>query len=276
MYAAHLAEEGSAAKTLTEPEQIYGHVAGVSLIILAIFSSKPIRQRYYELFVKVHTIGYLLVVIFVALHRPDLSKPVIWIVFFVVACYFLSRLVRGVQMVYNSHRNSATIIPLEGATKLVLAKTLPARPGDHIFVTIPAIRLFESHPFTISDLDSTQLRVRRREGFTSALHEYAKQHPGTKLRVLIEGPFGTGHDVKNFDKVILTAGGVGATYMFAVALDVVRQKEWNCNKQVEMIWVIKSEGRFYPESSFRLHTDLFQHISIGSVTKFKKSKIQNV
>ncbi|KAF2104692.1 hypothetical protein NA57DRAFT_70900 [Rhizodiscina lignyota] len=241
IYTGSLFTQGQAYPTLLQIEQIHGYIAGGGLFVMCMFAIQPIRQRFYELFVKTHMIGFLLVIINVGLHKPDLVRKAVWIVVFIGASFFLSRLVRFLVLVYNSWGNRAILMPLNGATKVVFKKTLRAKPGDHIFITIPKVRTFEAHPFTISDTTYTQLRIRNRDGFTAALHEYAQQHPGKEVSVLIDGPFGNTPDFHSYDKVLLVAGGVGATFSFAIALDIVRRKQWNDNQIIELAWIIQSE-----------------------------------
>lgn len=232
--------EENATDTLYMKEQYFGYAAGTTLFVLSVFSLKPIRKRFYEVFLKVHTFGYIILIIMVGLHKPDLTRKVVWIITFVGASYFLSRVVRVAFLPYNSWGNSVTLTPLNGATKVVFKRRLRAEPGDHLFITIPAIRPFESHPFTICDNDVTQLRCRKRDGFTRVLHEYAEQNAGEALRVIVDGPYGSTPDFATYDKALIVAGGVGATFSFCVVLDLVRRAK--TEQVVDFLWIVKSEG----------------------------------
>jgi predicted ferric reductase len=242
VYVSALCEEGAAYETITMTEQIHGMIAGSSLLLLCVLSIKPLRQRFYEVFVKTHTFFYLMIIINVGMHKPDLSRKVIWIVTFVAASYTFSRVARAGMLLYNSYGNAATLTPLEGATKVTLKKRVEAKPGDHILLKFPALGWAESHPFTISDTEFTQLRVRKRDGFTAALHDKALESPGKSLNVLIEGPFGATPNFHKYDKVLLVAGGIGATFSISVALDLARRGQGDSSQSVEMLWMVKSEG----------------------------------
>jgi predicted ferric reductase len=245
LYIGYLRHENAFYPEMTIMEQIHGYIAGGALFVGCLFAFRPIRQRFYELFFKVHTAMYILILINVGLHKPEIGRKVVWVLAFAGSALVAGRLVRFLQMLYHSIGQRATLIPLDGATKIIMDRKFRSSPGDHIFITIPVIRAFESHPFTISDTKNTELCVRRRNGFTAALNEYAKKNPGAKLRVLIEGPFGNIPNYTSFDQVILVAGGVGITFCISIALDIVRSPKWNQDKKAQLHWMVKSECEFF-------------------------------
>jgi len=69
------------------------------------------------------------------------------------------------------------------------------------------------------------------------------KHPGAILRALIDGPYG---QLPNFskvaDKVILVAGGSGATFIFGVALDMIKKLGDPRKPTIEFIWTVKKKG----------------------------------
>ena len=212
--------------------------------MIGVFSLPYFRQNHYELFSKVHTLCYLFVFVNAGMHEP---KANLWILVFFCASFFLSRILRALKMCWNSVGNYATLTPMNGLTKVTFSERIDAKPGSHVFVTFPTLRPFESHPFTISDIEDTQLRVSRRGGFTAVLHDYATKNPGCQVRVLVEGPFGHVPNFKSFDRVLLIAGGVGATYSMSIALDIARIQDWPRDRKiVEFIWVVQHEGLCVP------------------------------
>ena len=125
--------------------------------------------------------------------------------------------------------------------------------GTHCFLWIPKIRVFETHPFTIIRATplSLDMVVAAHDGFTNDLHSYAVKHPGAILRASIDGPYG---QLPNFskvvDKVILVAGGSGATFTFGVALDMIKWLGDSAKPTIDFIWTVKEEGN---HTSFLLH-----------------------
>lgn len=244
---------------LHQPNVIHGYTAGAALFVTAMSGLPFIRKRFYEAFVKVHTVGYILLLVCLQFHQQQTYKKVVWFVIFMALVLLLSRAARLFKIARNSWGNYATLIPLEGVTKVVLSRSIKAKAGEHIFITIPAVRGLESHPFSISDTENTQVRCRARGGFTKSLLSYAEKHPGARVRVVVEGPFGVTEDVGRFDKGLVIAGGVGATYLFAVALEVVRRKDWVDGRVVELIWVLQQQGEFsFFSPSFDISLSLYK------------------
>lgn len=157
------------------------------------------------------------------------------------------RILRTTRTFFYSFGTRATITPLpHGGTQVVL-NWAPSRviPGNHCFLWIPKIRLLETHPFTIvsSTPSSLQLVIAAYDGFTSDLHQYAKKNPGVSLRASIDGPYGATPDLtKSADKIILIAGGSGASFTFGVALDMLKKLGTSTKTTIEFIWSVKEHG----------------------------------
>ncbi|KAH8601638.1 ferric reductase NAD binding domain-containing protein [Bisporella sp. PMI_857] len=228
---------------LLEREQIYGIVAGCFMFIMLV-SAIVIRRARYELFYLTHIIMYILLLIYVPLHVVHHNENASTIAIVVAAVWGADRLLRGSRILWYSHGNHATITPLKnGGTRIVLSRS-PSRatPGNHCFVWIPKIRLIESHPFTIVSATPTSLElvIAAYDGFTNDLRRYAVKHPGSSLQASIDGPYGATPDfVKTADKVLLIAGGSGASFTFGVALDMLRRLGDSTNTTIEFVWCVK-------------------------------------
>jgi NAD(P)H-flavin reductase len=180
-----------------------------------------------------------------ALHRPELDAEKVGILACIAAAIWLSdRLIRFSRLIFNGINNEATVYPLpNGGTQILLKKALPrAVPGKHCFVWLPKVRLFETHPFTIVSTSPAELIVNSYSGFTRDLAKYARNNPGGTIRVSVEGPYGTFPDPIDFDKVILVAGGSGATFTFGIASNMLQKMTGDSNKQIEFIWAVKDRG----------------------------------
>ena len=136
------------------------------------------------------------------------------------------------------------------------------RPGQHVFLTIPSVGLWTSHPFSpawsheggaqdsekgidISRLDSlvnhgstVSFLVRRRAGFTNSLFQKAEKSPNRRisLKAFVEGPYGGSTCLDSYGTVMLFAAGVGITHQviagFANGTVAVRR--------LCLVWVIQS------------------------------------
>lgn len=147
-------------------------------------------------------------------------------------------------MFYFSLGNFATLVPLEnGGTRIVLKK-IPrwAKAGTHVFLWIPAIRKIETHPFTIvrTQGGGAEFVVAKQDGFTRDLYDYAAANPGARIRASVDGPYGTTPCFEDADKVILVAGGSGASYSAGVAVQLASRMDLR-RAIIEFWWVIRDE-----------------------------------
>ncbi|KAI1850219.1 hypothetical protein JX265_002116 [Neoarthrinium moseri] len=201
-----------------------------------------LRRLQYELFYVFHIVLFMMMVVTLALHRPELEAEKVGMVACIAAgIWALDRLIRFSRLLYNGINNEATVHPLpNGGTQILLRKPLPrSRPGAHCFVWLPKVRLFETHPFTIVATSPTELIVNTYSGFTRDLHKYALKNPGASLRVSLEGPYGTFPDPIDFDKVVLVAGGSGASFTFGLASNMLSKMTETSDKQIDFIWTVK-------------------------------------
>lgn len=218
-----------------------------------IFSGAIVRLVWYEIFFVTHVLCFLMALIGASYHQPDLARNGLLIMLILIAVMWATdRLVRGSRMLFRSVNNHATLEPLpDGGTKIIIAKKpMGAVAGKHCFVWIPAIRKFESHPFTIAGTEPMEFVVNARDGFTRDLHEYAAAKPGAKLTASVDGPYGTFPDPITFDKVVLIAGGSGATFTFGLAVNMLERMDAASTKSIVFIWIVKKHGESDSNSCF--------------------------
>jgi predicted ferric reductase len=78
---------------------------------------------------------------------------------------------------------------------LKLKKNFSWEPSNHLFIAIPAVDVFQSHPFTISSLESEgkcQLLIQVHDGFTKRLYNRVRKGE-TEFMCIINGPYGSSH-----------------------------------------------------------------------------------
>lgn len=151
-----------------------------------------------------------------------------------------------------------------------------AYPGSHIYLSIPAAArpdsnpasvaflLFEFlfNPFTVASIDDETgdlTLVARHTGgpLTTALARFAGLKPANtvsrstivsreegKIPLCIEGPYGVSRHFPNlaggeFDRVLLIAGGIGATFTVPLYRGIVHD---NPSVKVEMVWAVRGAG----------------------------------
>lgn len=256
-YSAYFAEEGEGSM-LTSNTSIYGTIAGSCFFILGL-TGIFLRKRWYELFYYTHIILFALSVVMTGLHQPSFVDGLLVMTVLCGSMWFLDRLIRFGRLVLYSTNNSVTLTPLpHGGTRVTLAKApIAAKSGKHCFLWIPAIRGLETHPFTISAMDPLEFVVTSHDGFTKDLHDRAVAHPGVPLRASVEGSYGTFPSAKNFDKVVMVAGGTGASFTFGVALNALKELKENSNTKIMFIWTVRHRSLlgWYKEHLWTLSRD---------------------
>lgn len=150
---------------------------------------------------------------------------------------------------------------------LKIARPWRFQPGQHVFLTIPSIGLWTSHPFSVawSDEDdqldsekgvaldsqdvlattgtSMSLVVRRRTGFTDALHaKIAKSEGRLTVNAIVEGPYGGHQDLSSYGTVLFFAGGVGITHQVPFVRHLVAgfANGTVAARRLLLVWVIQS------------------------------------
>lgn len=232
---------------LREDAQIAGIIAGFMFLIM-VAAAVLLRQYAYEAFYVMHLTAFCVAIICIGFHRPDIRTRIPIILCLTAALFLTDRLIRVSRLLFNSTNNEATVYPLpNGGTRVLLSKK-PHRavPGKHVLMWIPKIRWFEMHPFTIIDMEAangtTEFVLKSYNGFTRRLHNYALANPGAKLWAAAEGPYGTFPDPMEYDKIILIAGGSGASYTFGLVGNLLERMDAQSTKNIVFIWTAKTQG----------------------------------
>lgn len=231
-------------KQLTERNQVMGIVAGWAMLII-LATALLLRKLRYEVFYIIHIVMYILILITVGMHRPLISTRTLVIIIFTASIWVADRILRFLKISLFGLGNTATITPLShGGTRIVLRKSSRfAVPGSHCFLWIPGIRMAETHPFTVVSSSPLEFVIAARDGFTRDLHEFALKNPGRSLRASIDGPYGAAFHMTGVTKVLFIAGGSGASFSLGVAVDLVRKLGDSGSTTVEIIWVVKEQGK---------------------------------
>ena len=243
LYTAYFSGNGRLISMYAERKMIAAIVAGFSLLS-SVFASTVLRRIWYEAFYVVHIASFISLIVSIGFHQPDFGKGLI-VTLLIASMWLSDRIIRAGRLLLYSVNNSATLHPLpNGGTKIVMKK-VPARTeaGKHCFVWIPAIRKFESHPFTIHKSNPVEFTVKAHNGFTRDLHRYASDHPGVSVKASIDGPYGTFPDPMEFDKIVLIAGGGGATFTFGLAVNVLERMKDEAHKHIVFIWAVRQHGK---------------------------------
>lgn len=234
-------------------------------------SPSIVRHAFYETFLHVHIVLAFVSLVVVWLHLEGdkqqnlvIAALLIWIVERCVRLYKIIRtnIGRGVT--------HAEVEALPGdALKITLRVVRPwkFRPGQHVYLYMPSVGLWTSHPFSVSwsqEADGTidekglpvatqdvlkkrttnlSLIIRRRTGFTEKMWKRAERSQGNKFvtAALVEGPYGH-KDFQSYGTVMLFAAGVGITQQVPQVRDLVRAyANGTCaTRRVTLVWIIQS------------------------------------
>ncbi|KAK5987415.1 putative ferric reductase transmembrane component-like protein [Cladobotryum mycophilum] len=254
-YAVTFVSLGSAAR-LAERKEVYGEIAGVAFVLMGV-TGALVRKWWYELFYVVHITLWMLAVVMVSLHQPEFGHKILIAVIVAACMWALDRLIRAVRLLVYSANNSVTLTPLPNGATRVSVKKAPygAASGEHCFLWIPKIRTFETHPFTIAAMEPLEFVVSSHDGFTRDLHRYAVANPGATLKASVEGSYGTMPNPKEYDTVLLVAGGSGATFTFGSALDMLKKLQQEEKKNIIFVWIVKYESQL---AWFATHLDTLE------------------
>ncbi|TEY78813.1 hypothetical protein BOTCAL_0045g00300 [Botryotinia calthae] len=256
---------------ITTPIIIYG-ILSFWLINLLIVTSLPIVRRWsYRVFFTIHLFVAITIIPLLFFHATALR-------IYILEALALFVIDLGIRK-FNTVKAFATIKPVpETSLVEVTIPVTPSKisqfqyaPGQHVYLSIPPSSVPKStgynrhlyellyNPFTVasvSDSPSPQitLTMRTLNGPTtsalSSLSHLSKARPPLN----IEGPYGTSRKFPNlaekFDRVLLVAGGVGATFTLPIyrAVKQEMENEGRIGSHVRMIWVMRDAA----ESSWAL------------------------
>lgn len=269
-------------KIKTDPITQRGLAAWSILLWIVLSSLAPIRRWNYELFVLQHLVTVAGFAAAVYLHIPDEFRVWVWVpIGFAIA----DRVVRSLSVIYinlsifhqkNKHSRfwacQATFEPIGSDMTRIIIKNPPVGwlPGQHVFLSCHSVAPLQSHPFTIASIpqDGTmEFLVQSKSGGTRRFFNHAQNHCGLPLvkndtnpthmaAVAIEGPYGYLRPLRQFDSVVLIAGGCGSTFTVPLLRDLVLSckllKERGAStktfetstgaatRSIRFVWVVKS------------------------------------
>mmetsp|Transcript_65269 Transcript_65269/g.147206 ORF Transcript_65269/g.147206 Transcript_65269/m.147206 type:complete len:425 (-) Transcript_65269:99-1373(-) len=235
----------------------------MGLLLFALYG--PLRRRAFELFYRLHWVGFLVVIGAALAHEAGAVSfgIILWAVDvalrygYQASCRYprearIEALEAGVVRVVIPAKAALAGSAVAGGGRGGGAQphkaTLRFRAGQYVFLCVPELGLFEWHPFSISSCPAEAsrkggevvLHVRALGDWTTRLHKLAQATPGgTTLPVLLEGPCGEpkidveGGDYAHF---LLISGGIGITPLQSVANQLLDEKRRG--RKVDLIWFV--------------------------------------
>ena len=192
-----------------------------------------VRTYNYELFKYTH---YLMMLFFITGFLHAFS---FW--YYTAFGLILFALDKAIQMVNNARVHvvkGLESVPSAGVTRLTLKGDVFRNPhvaGQYVWLTIPSLDPFQSHPFTISSAPSdsygpdgyVQFTIKDvGEGtWTGRLAALARSRESSDkevepLYVSVDGPYGRAIRYSEYEEVVLVAGGIGITPMASILFEM--------------------------------------------------------
>ncbi|RMY90600.1 hypothetical protein D0861_03575 [Hortaea werneckii] len=237
----------------------YGFGAFAILGWNVVSGSGYFRAKAYELFVIQHICAAAVLIWLLYIHVPAYAKGYIYLSIALVALdwgvRFASSLVRNLHFPPRARSRmmgyQALLKPLAGDVVRVTIKDVDFvwKPGQHVYLSIPRLRPFEVHPFTIASVSdrrrdavssSLTLVIKARKGFSRSLQKAAIDsvtREGT-YTAFLNGPWGTPPDLLHYETVVLLAASSGAS--FTVPLLEHMMQDPSCVRRISFHWIIRS------------------------------------
>ncbi|KAH7131361.1 ferric reductase like transmembrane component-domain-containing protein [Dactylonectria estremocensis] len=258
--------------TFSVPFLLWGFVATCSFVALGLQAFSPVRHAYYEIFKTIHIALAILAVYGLWIHLAQYPPQFTWLKA-AAGLWAADRAARVLRMLWShlgGSRSRTIVEALPGnAVRLTttLARPWSARPGQHAYLYMPSLSLWQSHPFSIAWVDGVedasterlastrqdlmapqQMRVsyviRARTGFTDSLYKKALAAPGGRLETTCysEGPYGGTHSLESYGTAVLFAGGVGITHQVPYVQKLVAgySEGTVATRKILLVWTIQS------------------------------------
>ncbi|KAI9796775.1 MAG: hypothetical protein M1835_003131, partial [Candelina submexicana] len=254
------------------PMILTGLVGVFALLAILVQSHSILRHAFYETFLHLHIAIVMVAVVGLWLHLKGLRQKKLVVV--VVTIWIIQRLWRMTIFMYRNvskGRSTAVVEVLPGDAMRVrvnMARPWAFKPGQHMFLYMPSVGLWTSHPFSVAwsgnEDDSNpekglairqqdaferqkttmSLVIRRRTGFTESLYRKAESAVNGRLVVTAyaEGPYGGIHCLHSYGTVLMFAGGVGITHQVSFVRDLVAgfANGTVAARKLVLVWIIQS------------------------------------
>lgn len=232
----------------------WGVVAGISVAILFVQSLLYLRRKAYETFLLIHIV--MSIIFITAAYKHTVSFGYGAYYYAAIGVWAFDRVIRFARLAAFGSPQATVTLLAEETLRVVIPKPKywHTVPGGHAFIHFLRPSCFwQSHPFTFTDCseenNNITMYIKLKGGITHGLYQHLAQFPGatTKVRVLVEGPYGAPSGARRYKNSLFIAGGNGIPGIYSEVLDLGKR---NSNSQLKLMWIIrewKSLAWFYQE-----------------------------
>lgn len=239
----------------------YGFGAWGVITWMVLSSFGYFRAVSYEIFVAQHIVAAAVLLWLVFIHIPAYAQYNIWMCVGFLAFDWGCRIVHG--FLRNTHLLSKLSLKAPGysASTEVLPGNMVRltlhdvdftwKAGQHVYISVPTLRPFEVHPFTIANTSNAEDSSGGREltvlmkahgGFSRSLHKAAKRDAqnARSRRVFLLGPWGIPPDILHYETVVLVACASGASFIVPLLENLVTKR--GCVQRIQLHWIVRSQA----------------------------------
>ncbi|KAF8424206.1 ferric reductase like transmembrane component-domain-containing protein [Tirmania nivea] len=235
--------------------------AALGCILWMNIASLPFFRRWrYEFFVHIHIFTGVgtLATLFWHCHDKLSSWHYLWATVVIWTTSLAWRFLFKTNWFSSSGKwfsgDTGTITRLtDDGIKITITTRMKWRPGQHVFLRIPAISYLDNHPFTVAskrfgksdkvaEWNDMVLVFKPYKGFTRKVFDISRQLNDISYKMLLDGPYGgMPRKLESFDTVLLIAGGSGITPVIAHLQDLCRKirKGKAVTTDVRIVWTVK-------------------------------------
>lgn len=236
----------------------------VPLVWLCVGSLPWLRRKAFEAFAMLHAPAGAVYVGLLFWHTKNylLSWSYLYATVAIWAACYLARFVfklnwsRPGRLSFLVGDEASITLLADNAIKLTIPTQMRWRPGQYVYLRMPAVSLMGNHPFTIASLCSDDfpsdygdsyrdcvLVFKPYHGFTQRLLQTAIANgPLHSYRAFLDGPYGgMRRELAAFDTCILIAGGSGITSLMSQLLNLVKRMRDGkaITRKVMVVWALK-------------------------------------
>lgn len=251
-----------------------GLMAWISLAIILITALPIVRRQRFEIFYYAHFL-FIAFVIGALIHAdkgPEFLLPgfCLWVV---------DRAIRFWNNFRQARVQSVTQYP--GAlTKINISGVKVRRPGQVVFVQIPAVSHINWHPFSVASApgaSDTTIAIRGLGEYTKRVQTVGSDDkeggvsPVNQFKVRVDGPYGVGRlGWGRLPVTVLVAGGIGITPGMGIVSHIVKNANSQASSRqpspddsksfVHLLWVVKDHKHIaWFQDELRSLGDLIDH-----------------
>ncbi|OQR85965.1 hypothetical protein THRCLA_10599 [Thraustotheca clavata] len=200
------------------------------------FTSMPfIRRRYYNVFYVTHFL-FIPASLFAVMHWGPI---VIWL-FATIVIYIANRMLSAATIQAPIAIKKAVAYEHD-VTELSFECVAPYKPGDVVYIKVPAVSSTQWHPFSVASSalhtpEVLTIYIKTLGKWTAQVHEYVCQCSAANVDpvVYVDGGYVSPAPVpSSFEKLIFVGGGIGVTPLMSQIMHVLYTQP---HQEVHLVW----------------------------------------